>query len=498
MKKLFCLGLIVLSLFSCVLFSACGNKYKDLEMTFYSVEGEVIDEISFMLDDTKEKEAQRIGVEFEGIKKKDVGQVKFYSIPNELIVDLNYSYSNNMCYVDILPVMPSSTDAKLVVSHLASGKKKEIDLRIDQKSRDLNVNNSKYIISIPDGESEEKFIDFSKMISLVPFGSTDKVCFEVVSNPDNISTIPVENEALAGASLMKGFNVSNLTPESVVTIYPVTYVEGYEDTTLKEYVGKSLEIHFKKTLNSTNIDVLPKEEMGLSPEQIEELFNNLQLLANDEKLNSFKITLEHDEVSLSETDYYEMYELEVVSSDEQKVFAFVDANKDVVIEAKTHTESLVEVKIVLKPINYVGEIFRIEKSIFVKGEVKADDFQVMKNGELISNSEKTDIFDYYEEGNSLGALFNFKPVANSGVAVHHELNTMEIVVDPTIIDSANVVKPLPAGVDIGTKLYVLSFHLFSDRLMFEYDEILEKMVSQPINAESRVYIKYIDGNPAGE
>lgn len=498
MKRLLSFGLIVLALFSCVLFSACGDKYKKLEMTFYSVEGEAVEELSFMLDDDEDA-TQRIGVEFDGIKKKDIGQVKFYSIPSELIVDLNYSYSDNMCYVDILPVMPSSANAKLVVSHLASGKKAEIDLKIEQQCDSVNILNSKYVISIPEVEIEEKFVDFSKMINLVPFGSTDKVCFKVVANPDNVQTIPLNHEVLTDSTLMQGFNVSSSTPETFVEIYPVTYVEGYEDSTYKEHSDKILKIYFKNTLTQTNVDVLPKDYAGLSQEQIDELFANLQLLANDDHLNSFKLSLKHDETPLSETNFFDMYELDVVSTDEQKVFAFIDSNKDVVIEAKAHTQNLVEIKVVLKPINYVGEIYKIEKSIFVKGEVKADTIQVQKNGEIVSTAEKIDIFDYYEEGNSLGALFNFKPIANSGMPVYHDLNKMQIVVSPDIISSSNVVEtPTLQGVEVGTKLYILNFHIFNDQLMFEYDENIQKMVSAPFSAESRIYVKYIDGNPAGE
>ena len=158
-------------------------------------------------------------------------------------------------------------------------------------------------------------VDFSKMVSLVPFGSTDKVYFKVLSNPDAVQTIPLNNEDLNDLTIMKGFNVNSLTPETVVEIYPVTYVQGYETTTLKEYSSKKIEIHFKKTLNSSNVNLEPKEDFGLTKEQIEDLLNNLQILTNDDELNVFKLALKHEETALIETNFFEMYELNVFSSD---------------------------------------------------------------------------------------------------------------------------------------------------------------------------------------
>ena len=73
-----------------------------------------------------------------------------------------------------------------------------------------------------------------------------------------------------------------------------------------------------------------------------------------------------------------MYEIQTFSSNDQQVSAIIDANNDVVVTAHTHTTAPVEVKIALKPIKYVGEIEKVERSVFVKGEVRPDNINVTK------------------------------------------------------------------------------------------------------------------------
>ncbi|MBQ8615859.1 MAG: hypothetical protein IJ415_04760, partial [Clostridia bacterium] len=498
MKKIYCFALILLSLFSCVVFSACGNKFKDLEMEFYSSTGEVIGEANFIIDKSKTTSSQRIGIEFSGIDKQDIGQVKVYSLPNELIMDTNYVYTNNMCYVDITPVMPSSDGAKLVVFHLASGKKAEIDLNIEQKSQDLQIINSKYIISIPDEGDTTHTVSYSNLINLIPVGSTDKVYFKILENNAGVEPIPAEGEGLT--DLFTGFKVNSAQTESTdstcVKIYPVAYMEGYPND---EYTHKVISIYFRKTLNDENFAITPEDDVDVD-------LDNLQLLANDDVTNSFKLNLKYGEKSLIETNFFDMYQVEAISTDDQKISALLDSNNDVIVMAKTYTDSLVEVKIVLKPINYVGDIKRVEKSIFVKGELKADSIEVKKNGEEISTSENTNIFDYYEEGNSLGASFTFTPFAKNGIAVNYNLNKMKIVVSPDILCKENcpevseseVVNPeIADGVKVNDKLYSLMFHLFNDYLKFYYDENSKMMVSEEIDQNDRIYIKYVDGNANG-
>ena len=84
MKKFHSLVLILLTLLCSVVLSACGDKFKDLKMSFYSVDGEVVEEVNLIIDETNEKSWQRIIVKFEGTNENDIGQVAIVSSPVEL------------------------------------------------------------------------------------------------------------------------------------------------------------------------------------------------------------------------------------------------------------------------------------------------------------------------------------------------------------------------------------------------------------------------------
>lgn len=487
MKKFYSLALILISLFSCIVFSACGDKYKKLKMDFYSSDGEKLDVVEFVIDSNSLSLSKTIGIEFSHIDEDDIGQVVIYSLPNELVTVSNYKYRNNKCYVDINPNMPSGEDAKLVVSHLASGKKAQIDLQIDKKSNNLNVINSKYLISIPQDGEKEHAIDFSQIVSLLPAGSTDKVYFKMISNPANVEPIALEDEALAG--LYSGFKVKSSMADSTdatcVKIYPVTRMKGYEDENVDKYINKEISIYFKKTLNNDNLSVVPVENNNVD-------LNNLKLIANDGKLSEIKLTLKYNDIDLNNTAFVNMYEIQLSSADPAKVSTFLEGNNNILISANAYTEDFVTVNILLKPINFVGELEPVEKSIKVKGEIRSDTIQVVKNGELISINERTNIFDYYEEGNSLGSLFNFKAIASSGLDVHEDLTAMQILVSPEILCEENCDGEKP--VKLNSMLYSLMFHNYNEYLKFTYDSNLKMMVSETIYDTSRVYIKYVDGN----
>ncbi len=507
-KFFLCCVLMLMTLFSCVIFSACGDIYKDLKINIYSADGEIMEVLNLVIDPSKESSSQRIGIEFAGIEPEDIGQVKVYSEPYELITDTHYTYNGNMCYVDVNPVMQSSGNAKLIVSHLASQKTKEIPITVKKKSEDVKITNSKYIISIPnDGEVDNNHvIDFSSLVRMMPDNmlpgvGTDNVYFKVMNN-----VLPSGVEALTAlhgefGEIYSGFKVSSSTAESTddtcVKIYPVTFLNG-EIENEDKYVDKVISIYFKKTLNDANVQLVQKDEVLVD-------LNNLMLLANDEELNTFKLTLKYgaEQVRLIETKFFEMYRLEVVSHDNQKISAFVDSVYDIVLVANVHTEDLIKVDIKLVPINYVGDFTPIVKSVRVKGELKADEIKVKKNGVEVDVSAPINIFDYYEEGNALGALFTFKPETFSGIDVHQYLNKMQIVISPDILCEANCVENIDDllnnyGIYVNSKLYVLAIHLFNEPLEFYYNENLNKMVSVPFTQSDRIYVKYIQGNGTEE
>ena len=495
--------LVTITLFSGVIFSACGDKHKDLNIKVFSADGEIIEVLNLVIDPSQESSYQKIGIEFSGIKKNDIGQVKVYSEPYGLITDTNYSYNGNMCYVDINPIMQSSGDAKLIVSHLASNKTHEINLTIKKKSTDVEIVNSKYIISIPDEGENIHEINFAKLVKLLPDNmvpgvGTDDLYFKISNGlPDGVQTVKSQGESLG--EVYSGFKVDasvvESTDDSCVKIYPVASMNGIVEDEDK-YAHKLISVYFKKTLNEGNVQLVQKDEVAVE-------LNNLRLIANDNKLNTFKLTLKHEETPLLDTSFFDMYKLEVYSHDNQKVSAFIDSNYDIIIMANIHTDTLIDVDVNLVPINYVGDFETITKTVSVKGDLKADGIEVKKNGTVVDLEKAINIFDYYEEGNALGALFTFKPYSFSGIEVHPYLNKMQIIVAPDILSQDNCAESAESlfnnyGVKINDRLYLLAIHLFNEPLMFSYDENSRNMVSQPITQTDRIYVKYIQGNGTEE
>ena len=503
MKKFYSLALVLLSLFSCVLFSACGDKYKNLDMRIYSNDGEMLNSVNLVIDTTKSSNKKTIGIEFLNIDEEDVEQIVVYSLPFELVEVSNYIYSGNMCYVDLTPNMPSGDNAKLIVSHLASGKKKEFNLKVDKKSTSIDVVDSTYIISIPKEGEKEHFIDFSQNFSLYPMGSTDKIFFKTLpADVDGVEPIKVKD--IEGLDLQSfevedyldtyvGFKVSSSVEDGEeIEVYPVTYMKGYEDASkIDDYSSKVITIRFKHTLSEENVQIKSSDEF----DNVD--LENLKLIANDITAESFKLSLHVDGKTLQEVGCLDIYNISLKSQNSNAVTVFTDKNGDIVINSNIYTEDFVDVSIELVP-KYVGDIETVEKIIKVKGESKSDNIEVTKNGELISVSDSVNIFDYYEEGNSLGALFKFKPYTNSGAKVNENLEQMQIVVDPSILSEENYL-----GTDenvkklLSTELYALTFHHFYEVLSFTYVEGVG-MVSSPINETSRVYIKYVDGKGTNE
>ncbi len=486
MKKFYSFALIILSLFSCVVFSACGNKYKNLKMNIFSNEGEMLTVAEFVIDSSKGS-TKTFCVEFLGIDKDDIGEIVVSSLPQELITVTNYSYSGNRCYVDITPNMSSGSDAKLVVSHLNSGKKKSINLSIDKKAENLNLVSNSYAIALPQTETVNHVVDFSQIVNLSPSGSTDKIYFKLADGSTLENHIkPINLTDVEGyEDVLTGFEVS-VGKDFEVDIYPVTYMKGYIRGETDPYINKKIKIYFKNALSNDNV-------------KIKDDISSLNLIANDESLNLFKVTLlnQNDEL-LMQTDCVNFYNLNHETSEQLKVSTFIDSNKDVIIKANTHTDDYVDVKIILSP-KMPGNLPTVEKIIKVKGESKADTIYVEKFQQEVEDFNNVNIFDYYDDGgNSLGALFTFKPSTNNGSEVHEELKSMQIVIDPAILYIENCT-PVPSGVSVDSTLFSLTFNHISlipndpfkeaDLLKFTYKD--GKMVSEEIGVNSRVYIKYI-------
>jgi len=509
MKKIYSFALIILTLFSCVLFSACGNKYADLRMKVYSESGEEITELNFVIDETKELESQKISIEFFGLDKKDIGTIKVYSAPYGLISDTEYRYEKKSCSVKITPEKPSAEGAKLVVFHKSSGKTKEIDLNIEQKSQNLQIVNSTYLVEIKDsGMVNNHIIDFSKLVQLIPMGSTDDVYFKVDSAlPEGITAKP---STKYGGGLYEGFSVTTdevdqskmINGDLYVDIYPVTCMSDYDNV---EYVGKKIRVEFRKILKDN--EILIRANNLAAGIQIKDDAPRIELISNDDSLNTFKLswyllpqgqdlTADH---KLND-EFYEIYEIQTQAPN-SSVSVFADADNNINLIGNVYTDDFVKLRVTLNPI-YEGQAVSINKDIYVKVHARSDEIEIRKNSNLIVKDSatgelKTNIFDYYEDGNVLGALFEFKPIAKSGIAVHEDLNSMRLYVSPAILSEANDVNnQVAAHVGLGSALYNLEIRKFNQPLNFTLEN--DMMVSEEFDENTRIYIKYVIGNEEGD
>ncbi len=506
MKKFYSLVLIIVATLSCVFLSACGNKYKNLSISFYSSRGENISAVEFLLDRSKqdfEYPTQTIGIQFDGIKQKDLGQVQVFSEPYELTEVSNYRVNGNMVFVDVRANM-ASTNARLTAVHMSSGKKQSVPLVIEQKSASLSVNQSlTYIISIPESTEELVMhsVDMRKLVSLYPGGSTDKLFFKTNSNlPLGVDLINVtqyeEYKELEGAyeNVYSGFKVtSNVQHGETITVYPVTYLKGYENPDIDEFrqdASKQITIKFLKTLKNSNVTLTSTISTG-EYEVESSILNPLKLITNDSELKSIvvepKLKNGDNFIDLNNGDYLANYSVDAASDNDEILSAHVDAAQNNVIITSYLAENVNTVTISLLPKNSVGDIAPVYLKVIAKGLLKADVIKVMKDKNQVSTLSAVDILDYYSN-NVPGTLFNFVSATQIGANVDSKLDDMQIVIDKRMLSSVNN--------GLGEYTHALEFYLLGDVLKFEeieYDKGLEGVtyVAAPINSFSNVYIKYV-------
>lgn len=517
MKKFYSFMVIMFVLFSSTIFFACGDSYKKLSMEIYNSQGENISELSLILDNSNQNQNRRLGIEINGVKEDLIGKISVYSIPNEILIAQDYTYDGNMVYVDYVVSMATGGDSKLVVSHLDSGKKKEIPLIIKQKSNDLTVKDLKYIVEIPEDESLYKEIDFSQVVNLIPANSDDKIYFKTNNVCSGVEYVKLEGVE-GYEDVYKGFNVSpSVEDGESITIYPVTQMDGYQ----REKVGGNkdpyedckIKIYFYKTLKDNDVKLFNDNVGDL---------NNIRLVANGGRYSSLKFNLKlKDDSNFYESELSGLYNINFVSGDE--VVGTLDGEGNVVVTANTFTHDYVKLSVLLVPNGYVGEISTLEIQLKIKGEVKADEIQTYKNGVKVENLQEVTIFDYYEEGTSYGSAFQFTPTSYLG-EVAKDLSQMQIILDPTILNADcsstdallnKVYKKADfsefsdsneyptAGGDpkvVKSQSYALSIYKYTEPIKFYYDATLNggMMVSEPFDKDSRIYIKHVQGKGSGE
>ena len=518
MKKIYTFALIFITMLSCVIFSACGDKYADLEMSFYSTSGNVVESINLIIDDNNEDFASiSVGVRFSGISTSDIGQVEIFSNPSELISVSNERLENDTFYVDI-SANGVKGSGKLVAKHLSSDKEVSIDLTISRKSNDISTSSDAYIVSIPDTGSREVLIKASDIVTLLPDNSSDSVYFRVKNNSSvqnvNYITASVDN------SLIEGFVLdSSVADGAELVLYPVTYLAGYP---LTEYQDNEIIFKFIKTLSSDNVhlatDVYHQEYLDAG-DTIYLIAKDLDsVTATDGKMynfNNIQISLqylldeEYVDFNAGVVNYYDFYDIDL-STDNENVTAY-NPNNTLVFQAVDYTANEVTAKIRLLPKNCVGDIAVVEKTFKIKAEIKPSDIEVEMQGEEVDTNYSLDLYDYYvSSGSALGAMFNFNPILEYS---YSDLKRMRISIQPEILNayiSSNsgfvgvnriysdetftdlVTNTEYSGHFLRNNKYVLEIYLYNQPLKFYYDAELGLLVSESFENIDNLYIKYVE------
>lgn len=536
MKKLTTFALIVIALFSGVLFSACGDKYKNLKMKFVYTDGEEIEKVVLFKDSNKpELATERIGVKFSGIDEDDIGQVVVYSSPSELFTTSNVVYSGNYYYFDITATRAAT--GKLIVKHLSSDKTQKIDLVIEQKSTDLIATSKKYVVAVNDvteGETRTHMLKTKELVNLIPSSSTDKVYFkEVVGSNTLPAGVRKLTETIDGETYIVGFEILNSAVEQNAgahyKLIPVTKMQGYDDKSYDDAFHNDyevVEIFFENVLNNENViidtDEKHKDEDG-------KIYETIYLIANDtsadvsENYNYNNVLFDlktNDEAKLGQlADYLDDYAITIVenSSAIQSTHA---GNGKFVVQATAYTEENVTIQFVLTPKNLIGDVAEISKTVVVKGEVRSDTIQAKKNNEIIDTNEIVDIYNYIHSGNSNGLKFNFEAIAKSDISVYHELNLLRLEIVPEILyldvdggyytnildadgeqvpSSATVIGDFVSGERyLANQKNLVRIFRGNDYLQFTYNKVTNKFVSAPFMSFSELYIKYVETASAND
>ena len=512
-----------LAVLSCAVFSACKDKYADMEIFFYSSSGEQISSVDLLIDnfnEDKNNDTARIAVKFEGISNKDIGNIAVNSAPQELATISNYVYNNEYVYFDVQA--NTAGTGKIKVTHLSTGNVVECDLKIGQKSNNVNIINSTYVLSIPDVGERTADINANEIVALLPNASTDKVYFKPAQNRTPPIGIEYLTEVVEDESLIYGFRFnSSVANNTRIELYPVTTMKGYDNTSYESSVVQFAFIH---TLKDSDITLKSDDlhQRYLDDNQ------TITLIANDPSsapsanygYNNLKLSFyEKDELVTDSNIFDTFYSFSCNSSDVNVAPNVV--GEEIVVVANAYTNSEVQVKLAIAP-KCAGEIDTITRTIKVKGEVKPKDIEVYMQGELINDKPNVDLFDYYlSSGSGAGAMFRFRPIEEYSFS---SLQGMKLAIDPEILNARMLINNNYEGTNVvytddsfSTSIlsasdhvfgsdarasrnnkYVLEIRVGNTPMKFYFDNTLNKFISEPISKNTSVYVKYVETDITSE
>lgn len=510
MKKICNVALIILTLFGCVLFSACGDKYKSLEMWFTYPDGNPVEIVELVLDaDDETKGEMELQVVLSGIKAKDVGELKVTSYPVVVVED--FQINDLVCSFKIKAHMVGV--GKLNVTHLSSGKSVSVDLHVGQKTKSVSAKNINYIISIPDAGFNDHIISTENLVEFDSESCTDDVYFKtnyIVVSDDVVKPI---YKTVNEEELIIGFSVSsNAVNLSSLEVYLVLNHKGYEKN--EEFESEKIKITFIKKLQDTNVILTVDKSYALYKDAVE-IDKQVNLLYNDNSTyeynlnyynaNALKLSIVpdvNDDVLNSSYSYYQ-YDFECSDSD---ALGFEDIGNNVIlVYSCKYTTNYVDATVVLKAKDCIGDIQEIRKTIKIKCDLKPTDIAIYKQDSQIEDITNTiDIYNYYAYGGtSLGAKFRFVPQDGSA---RDDLKTMRIEIVPEILNAKlgatgfnpvydEDLNPIDTSEVLGKNQFVLQFCWANGSPLSFYKtqkDGQDVFVSEFVSDVKNVYIKYVE------
>ncbi len=525
MKKLSSFVLILFALFGCVLFSACGNKYEKLKMSFINMGGNSIEQVELLIDEgldltqNIDRSKMKIGVKFSGIKTKDVGKISVAASNNKLEIS-NIEIDKKLCTFDVQAVMGGG--GEITVIHNASGKKQTISYNIEQKCQDIQLLQTEYLVTIGSGEH---IIDVNSIIKKIPSDATDKIKFLLSS-----VTVPNNVGIINDGDYITGFNVGeNVKNEAEVVIYPVVImdVDGYDP---KPYVYHKIKIRFVKQFNDLTL-TSTDSSYQFNYFGVEE---PLVLIANDEsvkdkhRFDSFPVDVKIYSNVAGDTEADKMlgyYNLEVSSltdsgSIDTSVFVEKLGQYSALVLANNPGNYPANVQFKLVP-KFSGNLQEIVKILKVKVEEKPTDIKVLYKNEPVDTSKEINIFNFYQSSSSaIGVPFEFAPLDSTSYSalktmrikvlpslinaqVYKEgtseiVGTHEIYKDGTFSETLNYDKETGSFADglknisLRNNINVLQIYKYNQPLKFYYEN--DYLYSESITEEDVIYIKYEEIN----
>ena len=516
MKKIYSFILSTLILLGVMTFSACGVNYDNLDMSFYSTEGVKLSAVQLLIKE--DQEDTRIGIRFDGIDEKDIGEIEIKSIPNRLSTITHVGVEDGVYYFTIKPEY--SEKGVIQVKHWSSGKVATIPLVIDKKSNVVEANGNRLIVNIPDVDTEELYqINYTDIIKL-DNGATDDIAYKVDETYDGSKLkfyTTDENGDMVQVADPRTTPFTHIhvdrtmTDAEQITIFPVSSMmrHGIEPS---DHENAKVTVVFLKILTEENVALYSFDKLKTADKygaeyKDEEIVlvdkDSLTYVYDDEDVDNkkyssydtarftFKLRVDSlgDPVWEDLDNYAKYYDISFESSTNT---LFINKVDDLyVVHAVSYSDKVETVTFRLEPKNAAGAIRTIERTVKIRAVTKPTGVTVTRQGEIIPTEklEQIKLYDVYSNG--MGSNFKFEV---SPSYTYEYMRGIRIEISPSLLN-AQVVDgtgksvgvnrvvndgEVPSGVKLRDNAQVLGFLLNNMPMDFYYNTATARLQSKEI------------------